>query len=325
MAGRNELRPYGPFYIRHPPFAKSIFMRPCCIVNPNSGSFERFLAVLPRLEAAGGICWHTEGEGHAEQLARQAAIEGFSPVVAVGGDGTVNEVVNGLMVLDAPRPALGILPYGTGNDLARTLGLPLDAGEEAVETLLAGRTVPLDVFKVRQGLRARFGVNVAAGGFSGEVGEALTQDFKKQWGPLAYLLGAINVLPELEAYQTFLCLDGEEQQVEAYNLFVANGRSVAGGKTVAPLARVDDGLLDVIVVRAGTALEMAGLAARFLAGEHLASPFIDRYLAREVAIRSTPGLYFNVDGELLGEEPIAFEVYPDALSVVAGPDYTSAG
>ncbi len=298
-------------------------MKPCCILNPNSGSYALFQEILPQVEAAGGLCWHTEGEGHAELLARQAGIEGFSPVVAVGGDGTVNEVVNGLMHLDAPRPALGILPFGTGNDLARTLCLPLKAGS-AVETLLAGRTVPLDVFEVEQDGFKRYGVNVAAGGFSGEVGEALTQEFKKQWGPLAYLLGAINVLPELESYETYLCLDGEERRVDAFNLFVANGRSVAGGKVVAPLARLDDGLLDVIVVRAGDALDMTALAARFVAGEHMASPFIERHQARTVTIRSTPGLYFNVDGELLSEKPIAFRILPDALSVVAGPDYGSA-
>lgn len=193
-----------------------------------------------------------------------------------------------------------------------------------MEVLLEGRTVPLDVFEVEQGSHRCYGANVAAGGFSGEVGEALTQDFKKQWGPLAYLLGAINVLPELEAYETHLTLDGEEQRVETFNLFVANGRTVAGGKLVAPEARVDDGLLDVVVVRAGTTIDMAGLVARFVAGEHMESPFIDTYRARTVSIRSTPGLHFNVDGELLTEEPISFRLHPDALSVVAGRDYVSA-
>ncbi len=294
-------------------------MKPCCIVNPNSGSYERFKLIRPHFEETGGTCWETAEEGNGRKLAARAAREGFDPVVAVGGDGTVNEVVNGLMEVQQ-RPTLGILPFGTGNDLARSLVLPTDP-EEALELLFSPRRVPLDVFTVEQGSTKRYGVNVAAGGFSGTVGEVLTQDFKKQWGPLAYLLGAVKVLPDLEPYETFLQLDGEETQVEAYNLFVANGRTVAGGKSVAPSAFLDDGLLDVVVIRAGTALDMAALTARFAAGEHMRSPLIDHYRVSSVSIRSTPGLHFNVDGELLGEEPITFRIVPHALQTYAGVAY----
>ncbi len=294
-------------------------MKPCSIVNPNSGSFEKFQAILPRFERAGGTCWQTEEEGDGKKLAIRAAREGFDPVVAVGGDGTVNEVINGLMTLEK-RPRLGILPFGTGNDLARTLAL-LEDPDEALETLFAGREVPLDVFTVEQGGDVRYGVNAAAGGFSGTVGEVLTQEFKKQWGPLAYLLGAVKALPDLEAYETYLTLDDEEMRVSAYNLFVANGRTVAGGKSVAPSAFLDDGLLDVVVIRAGSAVEMAALASRFAAGQHMGSRLIDHYRVQSVSIRSTPGLHFNVDGELLGEEPITFRVVPHALTTFAGLAY----
>lgn len=293
-------------------------MKFCLITNPGSGSADALDALRPLLDGADTEECPSEGPEHTPDLAEAAARQGrFDAVVACGGDGTINEVVNGLMrVPAAQRPALGVLPLGTGNDLARTLGLPADHAE-AVAVLRQGRTAPLDVFHLQAPDADRFGVNVAAGGFSGAVGEALTEDLKKRWGPLAYLIGAMKALPELTPFRTTLTLDDAPPRVmDMFNLFVANGRYVAGGKLVDPDAELGDGLLDVVVVKAGTGAEMAALAARFVAGQHHGSPMMEGYRARRVRVESEPGMLFNVDGELVTQEPILFELHPAALRVI---------
>jgi diacylglycerol kinase (ATP) len=293
-------------------------MRLCLITNPGSGSAEALDALRPLLAQAGAEEWPSTGPSDTPTLAEGAARTGrFDAVVACGGDGTINEVVNGLMAAPAAaRPALGILPLGTGNDLARTLALPPDH-RDALAVLLQGRTAPLDVFHLKAPDADRYGVNVAAGGFSGAVGEALSEDLKKRWGPLAYLIGAMKALPELTPFRTTITLDdAPPRMLDSFNVFVANGRYVAGGKLVDPDAEVGDGLLDVVVVKAGTAADMAALAARFVAGQHHGSPMMEGYRARTVRVESEPGMLFNVDGELVTQEPITFTLHPAALRVV---------
>ncbi len=168
-----------------------------------------------------------------------------------------------------------------------------------------------------------YGINVAAGGFSGQVDEVLTDELKETWGPLAYLIGAVSVFPDLVGYETTIAWeDSPFERVEALNVIVANGRTVAGGFRVAPTANPEDGLLDVVVVRYGSVVDLVGVAARLLAGNYLNSEQVLHRRARRVRITSRPGMWFNIDGELLTKEPITFTVQPQALRVVVGPAYT---
>lgn len=220
------------------------------------------------------------------------------------------------------RARLGILPLGTGNDLAWTLAIPLDAGA-AVATLAEGNERTIDLIEV-PGLRCgpTLAANVAAGGFSGRVGEESTAEAKDRWGTLAYVLGALmKVLPDLTGYRTTIAWDdGEAQEIDALAVLVANGRSVAGGRVVAPLASLEDGLLDVIVLRQGSLLDLAGVA-RLALGTFLESDAVDMRRARALHVESTPPMRFNVDGELLPEGPVTFRVVPHALRVIVGRDY----
>jgi diacylglycerol kinase (ATP) len=167
-----------------------------------------------------------------------------------------------------------------------------------------------------------YGINVAAGGFSGQVGETLTEELKATWGPLAYLIGAAKVLPDLAGYETTIAWeDSPPERVQALNIVVANGRTAGGGIPVAPPANPEDGWLDVVVVRYGSAVELMGVAARLLAGNYLTSERVFHRQARRVRIASRPGMWFNVDGELLTNEPVTISVLPQALRVVVGPTY----
>lgn len=261
--------------------------------------------------------------------AAEATHAGHDLVVAAGGDGTVHLVANGLMEAGTDartRPALGVFPLGTGNDLARTLGMNLDASPiEAMDTLRRADLRPLDLIRVThpgcEG-KTNFAVNVCAGGFSGEVDEVLTSDLKSTWGPLAYLLGAAQVIPELEGYETRIAWDGgPEEAVDAFNVVVANGRTAGGGTPVAPRASIEDGRLDVVVIRAGDGLDIARLAARALAGDYLEDDHVVFNRVSRLTVTARPGMWFNVDGELRTKDPVTFEVVPGALRVAVGPGY----
>ena len=298
-------------------------MKTCIIINPNAGSAGQADALIALAQQVEATCWHTGEAGEARAFAAQAAAEGYDLVAAAGGDGTVNEVVNGLMGQQR-RPVLGIIPMGTGNDLARTLGLPLDP-RDAFAILRTARTSPLDLIRVETGLQVVYGINAAAGGFSGQVGEQLTPDLKATWGPLAYLLGTVKALPDLTHHRLRLAIDDEApEDVPAFNVLIANGRTVGGGKPVAPPADPQDGLLDLIVIEQGSALELAEVAARFVTGSYLASALVWHRRVRQVRVEAEPGMWFNVDGELLTKEPLTFTVVPGGLHVVVGPGFEEA-
>ncbi len=298
-------------------------MKTCVIINPNAGSAEQMDALEKVLNSRTSVeCWKSSEAGEGETLARQAAEDGFELVAAAGGDGTINEVVNGLMQARR-QPRFGVIPLGTGNDLARTLDVPEDP-LDAVALLEMGEVQRLDLIRLVTGKETKFGINVAAGGFSGDVDEVMTSEMKARWGPLAYLIGAATALPDLQEYVTTIAWDEHPREtIEALNIVVANCRTVAGGKPVAPTANPQDGLLDVVIVRRAEVLELAGVTAKLLAGNYLDSPHVVHRRVRQVHIASRPGMWFNVDGELLTQEPITFTVMPAALEVIVGEGYVA--
>lgn len=256
----------------------------------------------------------TQAPGHAEQAAREAARAGAELIVSAGGDGTLNEVVNGIAT-EHCGTALGIVPLGTGNDFARTLGLPGDV-ETAVEIIRAGQTRDVDLVRVTSD-RVRYFLNVSSGGFSGVVDEKLTPEMKQTWGPLAYLRSAAAAFSELRGYTTTVALDDTPGwETDLYNVVIANGRYVAGGVPIAPEAKIDDGLLDVVLIPERGPAELAIVAAQILLGRHLGSDAVIFRRAQKVAITSRPGMWFNVDGEMIGNEPAVFELLPKALHCV---------
>lgn len=297
-------------------------MKTCMIVNPNAGSSEQFNALHDVLNAHEVVCWETAEAGDGIRMARQALDEGFTRVVAGGGDGTVHEVVNGVVGHEGLE-AFGVVPLGTGNDLARTLALPSDP-VEALRTVLSGEVRHFDVIYVESpGLDApRYAINAAAGGFSGEVDGQMNDGMKDRWGPMAYLFGALNALPDMTDYDTHIVYDnGPDEVIEAINIIVANGRTVAGGKQVAPLANPEDGLLDIVIVKAATMLQLTGVTRRLLAGSYLDSPHVLLRHAKRLHVASRPGMWFNVDGELLTDQSITFTVEEGRLPIVVGAEY----
>jgi diacylglycerol kinase (ATP) len=312
----------------------------CVILNPGAraATTEDLLAVVGQSAEV----WTTTGPGDASVLARRAVEQGFATVVAAGGDGTLNEVVNGLVAArggspgDAASPgraprrsvACAVLPLGTGNDFARTLGMPLEP-EAAWRTILERRTRRVDVVALERQGSARWFINMAVGGAIDQIQEKLTDDLKQRWGPLAYLRAGAEalakLLTEIGPHQVALRLDGGgEIELEAWSVAVANGRTVGGGIAIAPQADPADGLLDVVAIRGVRGVEMAKVAAAVLLGRHLdraegeeASPVL--FLrGRRLELRSSPPMPFTTDGEVNEGSPAVFTTHPRALEMVVG-------
>jgi diacylglycerol kinase (ATP) len=290
-------------------------VKPYVIFNPAAGSAGNREIILKRLQRLRPcIISTTKKGGDAERFAKRAIREKCDYIIAAGGDGTVNEAVNGIAT-HSEQVRLGILPLGTGNDFARSLALPRSIGEN-IAVLRAGRAKRLDIVRVRNN-RTRHFINVAAGGFSGLINEKMTPQIKRTWGPLAYVRGAAAALRNLHAYKAGITLDdGEQFSTELYNIVIANGRFAAAGLPIAPAANLSDGLLDLILIPKLAASSLALLAAEIVLGKHLQNQAIVFRRAKKIAVRARPKMWFNVDGELVGHVPAVFQVVPRALKVV---------
>lgn len=294
------------------------------LLNPAAGSLDDLAEItevirerLPGAEIRSG-----GGARALTQLTRQAILDGSTTIIAAGGDGTLNEVLNGLGP-DFSQARLGLLPLGTGNDFARTAGISFEIGE-ALDVICAGHTRAIDVIRA-QNASTHFMLNVSAGGFSADVNDVMTDELKDTWGPLCYARSFVEALRGLRDFQTEITLDDSEQiNVPAYNVVVANGRYVAKGLPVAPTAEIDDGLADLIVLPAASIVALAALAPAALMGRHLDSEKILFRRARKITITSTPEMRFNTDGELIGPGPVTYEVLPGALEFLAPPKQSLA-
>jgi diacylglycerol kinase (ATP) len=292
-------------------------VKPYIIVNPIAGAIVNLDGLLKQLRRLDPRKLSlTKRAGEAETLARVAFRAGCDYIIAAGGDGTLNEVINGIA---SPHPIrrvrLGIVPLGTANDFARSMKLPTRV-ENNIDILRAKQTVLVDLGRVT-GKRTRYFINVSAGGFSGAVDEKLTPQIKSTWGPLAYLRSAAAALPKLRAYHATVIFDDVDRwEGELYNIVIANGQFVAGGLPIAPDASVRDGLLDVLLVPKRPAREMALLTAQMLLGKHLSSDAIPFRRIRKISVKSRPRMWFNVDGEPFGDDPAVFQILPRALEFV---------
>jgi diacylglycerol kinase (ATP) len=263
----------------------------------------------------------TEGSGDAHEAAREWG-EGL--LIVVGGDGTVNEAVNGLGKAGFPEDVtLAVLPMGTGNDLAATLAIPAKI-EDAEKVIRENRVRVLDVARVRsEGVGERFFINVATGGFGAETSSLADEELKGRWGKLAYLRASLERARNFEVRDVRVVLDDVEYTIRAVNVAVGNCRYAGGGWLAAPRANPEDGLLDLVVIAQVGLKEVLALAPAALAkSDYLDTEGVFSARAKKIRVETQPGgLEFTADGEVIGDEPVEFEVIPRALKVVAGPDY----
>ena len=237
-------------------------------------------------------------------------------VVAAGGDGTVSFVAGEL--LDRREP-LGILPLGTANDCARTLGIP-GAPLDAAQVILAGRTHRIDVGLVN----GRPFVNAVGIGISVAVSRDAPAAGKDRLGVFAYLLTALRAIRTTTGFRVQLAGDEHRWRGRALQVTVANGRHYGGGMTARSDARIDDGRLDVLVVKPAGALRLLQAALHLRLGRYAPSGPVHVLSARTVSVRTHPGVAFAADGEECGRTPLEASVRRQALPVIVPADFETA-
>jgi diacylglycerol kinase (ATP) len=241
-----------------------------------------------------------------ETFAREVkdAAQGVGLVVIAGGDGTFNSTINALRHrLDAFSFAL--VPMGTGNDLARTLGLPKDP-VEAARGLLGGKERNIDVARAWGGGTEQLFANACIGGFPAEIDRAVNEDVKGRLGPLAYWLGGAKAAMDLRRFTATM---DEVEVLDCVAAGVGNGSTCGGGLQIWPAARPDDGLLDGCALPASGAAQAARLLAGVKTGKHEEIADVATCRGRRIVISADPDIEFNVDGELVGlRSPATFEL-----------------
>jgi diacylglycerol kinase (ATP) len=258
----------------------------------------------------------TSGSGDAERAAATAVQDGCDALFVAGGDGTLNETMNGLAsagVLD--RVAVGVIPFGTGNDFATALDIPPDM-EAALDVLLRGRELPVDLGHVN----GRVFVNTSGGGFIAEVSVAVTSHLKTIAGRLAFLIGGAQVLIEFEPVGASVTLEpgGRRQILGLYAFAVCNSRLIGGGRLIAPDAVIDDGFLDVCLIESMSALEFVALASKVADGDHVNDPRVLYMRAKSVSIELDREVKINTDGEVFEGRRCDYRVLPQAARFFVG-------
>ncbi|WP_018753719.1 diacylglycerol kinase [Paenibacillus sanguinis] len=287
------------------------------IYNPTSGREEirRLLPdVLERLDRHGieTSCHATTGEGDATREAAWAVERGYDIIIAAGGDGTLNEVVNGMAGLNN-LPPLGVFPMGTTNDFARAMGIPR-RWEDYCDLVIENKTRPIDIGRVN----GRHFINIAGGGTLTELTYEVPSKLKTLIGQLAYYAKGVEKMVSLSPTQLIIDAEGYDIVEGEFMLFlIANSNSVGGFEKLAPDARIDDGLLDVIAVKKCNLAEFIRLVTLALRGDHLDDPHVAYFKTSRMAVTSPGQVQLNLDGELGGELPGVFEVLPQHLHIFA--------
>lgn len=299
------------------------------IVNPRSANGstgrrwpaiqDKLRSLLPPFDAA-----FTERPGHAAAIAQEAASR-YGCVALVGGDGTVNEVANGLIADDRPLRsdlALGIIPRGTGADFVRSLGIPHNL-EGAAERLATGQVREIDVAKIRyrtpEGSEAvRYFLNEADIGLGAAVCERVNRSSKMLGGRLSFLRATLISGLTYRGQPVSLSLDGTPaERTLLSNAWFANGQYSGGGIHMAPRARLDDGLLDVVRIDHAGFLQRFALLPKLRSGAFIDLPQVSYLTARRIEAQSEGPVGIATEGEVIGSLPATFEITGERLKVIA--------
>lgn len=302
--------------------------RTLVIVNPASRSgrtrrtFDAIEARLRDVLGALEIDW-TKAPRDAERLAREGARAGVERILVAGGDGTASEVVTGILAADlVDEVQLGFLPFGTGKDLVRGLGLAKEV-DEAILDIAAGRTRQIDAgrmtYRDPEGeTRSTCFINSATIGISGLICRTVNEASKRLGGTVAFLAGTLRALASFQPAPVELVLDGEKIfEGDVVLATACNGPYFGGGMRGAPSARFDDGLLDVVVIPSLSKAKLFSKLPSLYAGTHIGVADVLSFQGRELVVNAAPTSQpLEIDGEPLGFAPARFEVLPEAVTLV---------
>lgn len=287
------------------------------IVNPRAGKGGP--VYLPQ----GVEILRTEASGHATELARDAVKRGMKTIIAVGGDGTINEIVNGFFENEQPLPtdaAIAVIPHGTGSDFSRILNLPLDR-KLAATVIQSGQKRLIDVMKVRyiapNGMKTvRYAVNVTSFGLGGAVADRVNRSVKPFGAFFAFLSATLRTALTFSGKPVTLHLDDSKtMNVRITNVAAGNGQYHGAGMWICPGSVIDDGLLDVTVVRHLRLHQLIRNIPILYNGGICGHPKVESYRVKKLRAESTQKVLLEIDGEPLGCLPVEISVVPNAIRV----------
>jgi len=250
----------------------------------------------------------TTSPGAGLQIAHEAASNGADVVAAAGGDGTIGEVLNGIV---GTRAKLAVIPLGTGNDFARCMGLYGNL-ELAVRTMVAGISHPIDIGLVAE----RYFLNIVGCGFDAAVAERVNRGHRTLRGTAAYIAAVAQTLISYRAPNMRITIDGVQSELRAMLCCVANSNSYGGGMLIAPNARIDDGYFDVCILREAGRLEFLLAFPRVFRGTHVTHPKFSIRRARLVTIETDRPMPVLVDGEVNLQIPVSLKIVPKAIELM---------
>ncbi|HRX82285.1 MAG TPA: diacylglycerol kinase family lipid kinase [Pirellulaceae bacterium] len=294
-------------------------MKTCLIANTRSGSWDRWEPELTRLAASTDTPILRESKGRTlSQLLDQARQSGCQRIIVAGGDGSLSRVVNqAINYLDEIE--LALIPTGTGNDLARSIGVHDTPVENAWNWAVTRPTSAIDLLKVTNG-GTTYIVNAATAGFGGIATTDVASEDKQRWGAIAYWMTAFFKMASLPEYKLRLELDSEEVELSTYGLAITNGRFVGGGFPVTPTSVVNDGLLDVAVVGVLPMIDLIAVGVEFALGQYDQPDRVTTFRSSRVKVKADPPLPFSLDGEPAKSIEATFTVLPNALKIVHAPE-----
>ncbi|HAM11012.1 MAG: hypothetical protein A2X05_05455 [Bacteroidetes bacterium GWE2_41_25] len=300
------------------------------IINPNAGNgkgkkdFDRIAGLLEREEIPVSIRF-TERKTEATDHAREAIVNGFRKIISVGGDGTLNEVINGVFsqtVCPTNEITVALIPVGTGNDWGRMFGIPL-VYEGAIKVIKEHKMMLHDIgfityFNQDKQLK-RYFINIAGLGFEAMVVKRTNKQKDKGRSNAAIYL--YNLLASLISYsreQATIEIDGMKSLAEVFSINVGNGRYCGGGMRQTPDALPDDGLLDITVIKDMGRIEIIRNLKLLYDGTILSHPKVDGYRSTNLKVSCDRLLYAEADGESLGHTPVEFGIIPSAIKIIYG-------
>jgi diacylglycerol kinase (ATP) len=301
------------------------------IVNPNAGSrkgakdWPKISQYLNESDLS-HICVLTEHRDHANRIVMEFIQKGYRNIAVVGGDGTMNEVVNGIFsqqLVPSADITLGMIPVGTGNDWSRMFGIPFEY-KGAIDILKKGRTFLQDVGKIyyfkKEQPKVRYFMNIAGMGYDALVAKkANIQKEKGKGGPLSYFYFIFTGLFQYRFIDAVIEID--DQQVfkgEIFSMNVGICKYSGGGMMQVPFAIPDDGLLDITLIKKAPKWMVIRYANKLYDGTLVNLDFVNTYKGKSVRIRATGKLYLEADGESLGNSPFVYEILPRSLRIVTG-------
>lgn len=292
-------------------------MKLLMLVNPLAGRKRGTMVAQKSLEIfqQQGITIKScisEHAGHLAEIAEREVNGDWDGIVVVGGDGSLFEVINGMMRGNDQLPIpLGVIPVGTGNSFSRDLAI--QNHDQAVQKIIEGKTRNVDLGRCVCAERTFYFINILGFGFVSDVAQKAS--FYKQWGSLSYILGVFIITAKLESYHLDFEIDGQSFQRENIFVEICNSTKTGGDMIMAPQAEIDDGFLDVVLLNKTSRLRLLSALPKIFKGTHVQMEEVETFRAKALQFRPAVSKILTPDGEIIGHTPISVSVLPGKIRV----------